>query len=114
MASNNYAEVVTDTNAAQPIIDKFESMATQNCTFKVLQFNPQVDRFAISCLRESNFPTLPDVEEGGATMDGAAVSAVWNANADTVQAVNFGNGHSGLYYESGGRGYMVITTETRQ
>jgi len=114
MGSNNYAEVISDPTKARQVLAEFEGLAARGGSFKVLGFNPDVDRFAISLGRESNFPTLPDVEEGGATMDGAAVSAVWNANADTVQAVNFGNGHSGLYYESGGRGYMVITTETRQ
>jgi len=104
MGSNNYAEVISDPTKARQVLAEFEGLAARGGSFKVLGFNPDVDRFAISLGRESNFPTLPDVEEGGATMDGAAVSAVWNANADTVQAVNFGNGHSGLYYESGGRG----------
>ena len=59
--------------------------------FEVLQFDPDVDRFEVACWRESNFPTLLDVEAGGTTMDGVAATALWNANADTLKSINFGN-----------------------
>ena len=83
-------------------------MAVRGCSFKVRQFNPDVDRFEVACWRESNFPTLIDVEAGGTTMDGAAVAALWNANADTLKSINFGNGYLGLFYESEGRCYIAI------
>jgi hypothetical protein len=69
MGSNNYAEVITDSTKPQQVVAGFESMAAQGSSFKVLQFNPELDRFNISCWRESNFPTLLDVEESGTTMD---------------------------------------------
>jgi len=108
MASNNYAEVITDSTEAQRVLEEFESMAVRGCSFKVRQFNPDVDRFEVACWRESNFPTLVDVEAGGTTMDGAAATALWNANADTLRSIDFGNGHLGLYYESEGRCYIAI------
>jgi hypothetical protein len=108
MASNNYAEVITDSTEAQQVVAKFESMAEQGYSFKVLQFNPELDRFKVSCCRESNVPTLLDVEAGGTTMDGTAVVALWKSNARTVQAINFGNAYRGLYYESHDRSYIAI------
>ena len=99
---------MTDLTEAQRIMAEFEDMAARGCSFRVLQFNPAVDRFAISCWRESNFPTLPDVEEGGTTLEGAAIAALWNSNSDTVEAVYFGNGCFGLFYESDGRAYIAI------
>jgi hypothetical protein len=108
MASNNYAEVITDSTEAQRVIAEFEGMAAQGCNFKVMQFNPDVDRFEVSCWRESNFPTLLDVEAGGTPMDGTAAATLWNVNAETVEAVDFGNGYYGLFYESDGRCYIAI------
>jgi hypothetical protein len=108
MASNNYAEVIKDSTKAQQVVAKFESMAEQGYSFKVLQFNPELDRFAIYGGRESNFPTLPDVEVSGTTMDGAVVAALWKSNARTVQAIDFGNSYRGLYYESHDRSYIAI------
>ncbi len=108
MASNNYAEVITDSTEAQQVVAKFESMAEQGYGFKVLQFNPELDRFNVSCRRESNYPTLLDVEASGTTMDGAAVAALWKSNARTVQAIDFGNTYRGLYYESHDRSYIAI------
>jgi hypothetical protein len=108
MASNNYAEVITNSTKAQEVVAKLESMAEQGYSFKVLQFNPELDRFAIYGGRESNFPTLPDVEASDTTMDGAAVMALWKSNARTVQAIDFGNTYRGLYYESHDRSYIAI------
>ena len=108
MASNNYAEVITDSTEAQQVVAKFESMAEQGYSFKVLQFNPELDRFNVSCWRESNYPTLLDVEASGTTMDGATVVVLWKSNARTVQAIDFGNTYRGLYYESHDRSYIAI------
>jgi hypothetical protein len=108
MASNNYAEVITDSTEAQQVVAKFESMAEQGYSFKVLQFNPELDRFNDSCWRESNYPTLLDVEASGTTMDGATVVVLWKSNARTVQAIDFGNTYFGLYYESLDRSYIAI------
>jgi hypothetical protein len=108
MASNNHAEVIKDLTETQRIMGEFEDMAARGCSFKVLQFNPAVDRFEISCWRVSNFPTLPDVEVSGTMMDGAAIAALWNSNSDTVEAVYFGNGCFGLFYQSDGRAYIAI------
>jgi len=80
MASNNYAEVITDSTKAQQVVAEFESMAEQGYSFKVLQFNPELDRFEVSCWRQSNFPTLLDVEASGTAMDGAAMVALWKSN----------------------------------
>ena len=107
MASNNYAEVITDSTEAQQVVAKFESMAEQGYSFKVLQFNPELDRFKVYG-GDSNYPTLDDVEASGTTMDGAAVAALWKSNARTVQAINFGNTYRGLYYESHDRSYIAI------
>jgi hypothetical protein len=64
MGSNNYSEVMTDMAKAQKVTADLNSLAAQGRTFTLLEFNPDKDRFAISCGRESNFPTLQDVEEG--------------------------------------------------
>lgn len=55
MASNNYAEVITDSTEAQRVLAELESMATQGASFRVMQFNPDVDRFAISWLAGVEF-----------------------------------------------------------
>src|SRR5579885_1337415 len=54
MASNNYAEVITDFTEAQRVQAELESMAARGSSFKVRQFNPEVDRFEVACRRESN------------------------------------------------------------
>lgn len=41
-------------------------------------------------------------------MDGATATALWNANADTLESINFGNGYFGLFYQSEGRSYIAI------
>jgi hypothetical protein len=114
MASNNYAEVIIDSTEAKRVLAEFESMAARGCSFKVRQFNPDVDRFEVACRRESNFPTLVDVEAGGATMDGSAALTLWNANADTLKSINFGNGYLGLFYESEGQSYIAIQTASSE
>ena len=108
MASNNYATVINDLTKSRQIIADFKRLATQGSTFKLLEFNPDVDRFAIFGGRESNFPCLQDVEEGGATVDGPTAQALWSSHGDAVEAVDFGNGHAGLFCESDGLGYMAI------
>jgi len=108
MASNNYAQLVTDSTEAQLVLAKLESIAAQGSSFIVRQFNPDVDSFEVACRRESNFPTLRDVEAGGEPMDGAAALTLWRANADTLQSINYGNGFIGLYYESEGRSYIAV------
>jgi hypothetical protein len=107
MASNNYAEVITDSTESQQVVAKFESMVEHGYSFKVLQFNPELDRFKVYG-GYSNYPTLDDVEASGTTMDGAAVAALWKSNARTLQAINFGNTYRGLYYESHERSYIAI------
>jgi hypothetical protein len=108
MASNNYAEVITDSTEAQRVLAEFESMAAQGSSFTVMQFNPDVDRFEVACWRESNFPTLVDVEACGDPMDAATATTLWNAHADTLRSIDFGNGFIGLYYESEGRSYIAV------
>jgi hypothetical protein len=107
MASNNYAEVMTDSTEAQQVVATFESMAEQGYRFKVLQFNPELDQFKVYG-GYSNYPALDDVEASGTTMDGAALMALWKSNARTVQAINFGNTYRGLYYESHDKSYIAI------
>ena len=68
-------------------------MAAQGSSFKVRQFNPEVDRLEIACLRESNFPTLIDGEASSTTIDGSAALMLWNQNADTLMSIDFGNGY---------------------
>jgi len=41
-------------------------------------------------------------------MDAATATALWNANANKVESINFGNGNFCLYYESEGRSYIAI------
>ena len=113
MGSNNYAEVITDPIESRRILADLERRAALGKTFKVLQFNPDVDRFPISLGRESNFPTLLDVEEGGATLDGPTVKALWSGHNDAVEAVSFGNGIVGLFYQWDGLSYMVIPLSPR-
>jgi hypothetical protein len=105
MASNNYAEVITDPIEARQVVADFKRLAALGWTFKVLEFNPDTDRFAIYGGRESNFPTLLDVEAGGVAIDGATLSSKLG---DAAQAIDFGNGYIGLFYESDGLGSMAI------
>lgn len=109
IASNNYAELITNRSEAQRIVAHFESVAARGCSFIVMEFNPAVDRFPISCGRESNFPTLPDVEVGGLVVKGTAITLLWSSNRHTIEAVNFGNGYFGLYYEAEDRSYIAIS-----
>ena len=97
MASNNYAEEITDRNEAKKVLEKFECAAVAGRTFKVLEFNPDTDRFAISCGRESNLPPYPEVEDCGETRDGQTAKAMWSSR-DDVQSVSFGNRLVGLIY----------------
>src|SRR5215831_5890041 len=108
MASNNYAEVITESTEAQRVLAELESMAAKGSSFKVMLFNPDVDRFEVACWRESNFPTLIDVESSDTTMDGATAAALWKANAETLRSIDYGNGFIGLYYESEGRSYIAV------
>ena len=113
MGSNNYAEVITDPIKARQVVAEFEQIAAGGCKFAVLKFNPDVDRFAISLGRESNFPTLQDVELDGANLEGSAAKTLWSRHGDTVKAVDFGNGYFGLFFELGGLGYMAIPKSKR-
>jgi len=108
MGSNNYAEVITDTAQAQKVLADLNRLAVQGRAFKVLEFNPDTDRFTISLGRESNFPSLEDVEAGGIAIDGPIAKSMWSSHGDAAQAIDFGNGYVGLFYESDGLGYMAI------
>jgi len=108
MGSNNYAEVITDPIKAREVLSQLEKLAGEGWAFKVLKFNPDTDRFAISLGRESNFPPLPVVEQYGTTLDGPVAKVRWSAHSGAVEAVSFGNGLVGLFYESDGLGYMAI------
>ncbi len=108
MGSNNYAEVITDPIKAREVLSQLEKLAGEGWAFKVLKFNPDTDRFAISIGRESNFPPLPVVEQYGTTLDGPVAKVRWSAHSGAVEAVSFGNGLVGLFYESDGLGYMAI------
>jgi len=70
VASNNYAEEITDRIEAKKVLEMFERLVAAGRTFKVLEFDPYTDRFAISCGRESNLPPYPEVEDCGETRDG--------------------------------------------
>jgi hypothetical protein len=85
MGSNNYAEVITDTAQAQKVLADLNRLAVQGRAFKVLEFNPDTDRFTISLGRESNFPSLQPVEEDGATLDGPIAKARWSSHGDAAQ-----------------------------
>jgi hypothetical protein len=111
MASNNYAEEITDRMKAEQVLETFERLATMGRTFKVLEFNPDADRFAISGGRESNLPPYPEVEDCGDTRDGQTAKAMWRSR-DGVQAVSFGNGLAGLICKCDGRHWMLITADT--
>jgi hypothetical protein len=76
MASNNYAEEITDRIKAEQVLATFERLATMGRTFKALEFNPDTDRFAISCGRESNLSPYPEVEDCGETRDGQTAKAM--------------------------------------
>ena len=105
MASNNYAAVIEDTAQAQKVLADLNDVAVQGQAFKVLEFNPDTDRFDISGGRESNFPTLDVVEESGTAIDGPTLLSKL---ADVAQAIDFGNGHVGLFYASDGLRYIAI------
>jgi hypothetical protein len=60
--------------------------------------------FAISLGRESNLPTMEDVELGDTAIDGATLSSKLG---DAPQDIDFGNGSFGLLDESGGLCYMA-------
>ena len=105
MGSNNYAEVITDSAQAQKVLADLKGLAAQGRAFKVLKFNPDTDRFTISLRRESNLPTLEDVELDGTAIDGPTLSSKLG---DAARAIDFGNGYVGLFYESDGLGYMAI------
>ena len=110
MASNNYAEEITDRIKAEQVLVMFDRLALVGRTFKVLEFNPDTDRFAISCGRESNLPPYPEVEDFGETRDGQTAKAMWRSR-DGVQAVSFGNGLVGLICECDGRHWMLIPAD---
>src|SRR5579859_1697187 len=110
MASNNYAEVITNAVEAEQVVAMFERLVAQGLPFKALEFNPDTDRFAISCGRESNLPPYPEVEECGETRDGQTAAAMWRSR-DAGQAVSFGNGLLGLICECDGRYWMLIPAE---
>ena len=107
MASNNYAEEITDRIKAEHVLAMFKGLALLGRTFKALEFSPDTDRFAISCGRESNLPAYPEVEDCGETRDGQTAKAMWR-NPDEVQAVSFGNGLVGLICKCDGRHWMLI------
>jgi len=112
MASNNYAEVITDTVEARKVLAAFEGLVQLGRQFKSLEFNPDADPFAISCGREPNLPPHPDVEDGGATLTPKNARALWK-NRETVEAVSFGNGLVGLLCESDdGQHRMLIPADT--
>ena len=111
MASNNYAEEITDRIDAEQVLAKFERLATVGRPFKALEFNPDTDRFAISLGRESNLPPYPEVEHCGETLDSQTAKSMWSSR-DAVQPVSFGNGLVGLICECDGRHSMVIPAGT--
>ena len=69
MGSNNEAAVITDPTKTRQVLAEFEGLAARGASFKVLGFNPDLDRFAISPGRESNLLTLQNVEMEGAVLD---------------------------------------------
>ena len=76
MASNNYAEEITDAIEAEKVLAMFERLALLGRTFKAMEFNPDRDRYAISCGRESNLPPYPEVEDFGEIRDGQIAKAI--------------------------------------
>jgi hypothetical protein len=110
MASNNYAEVITDRIKAEQVLATFDRLAAVGRPFKALEFNPDTDRFAISRGRESNLPPIPEIEDHGETLDGQTARAMWSSR-DSVQAVSFGNGLLGLLCECDGRHWMLIPAD---
>jgi hypothetical protein len=111
MASNNYAEVITNAIEAEQVLAMFERLATVGRPFKALEFDPDTDRFAISLGRESNLPPYPEVEDWGETRDGQTAKAMWSSR-DGVQAVSFGNGLVGLICECDRRYWMLVPAGT--
>ena len=111
MASNNYAQEITDRIEAEQVLAMFDRLVSQGRAFKALEFNPHTDRFAISRGRESNLPPFPEVEHCGETLDGQTAKAMWDRR-DAVQAMSFGNGLLGLLCECDGRYWMLIAADT--
>jgi hypothetical protein len=114
MGSNNYAEVITDTAQAHRVLADLNRLAALGRPFKVLEFNPEVDRFAISLGRESTFPSLEDVEASGIAIDGPIAKSMWSSHGDAAQALDFGNGYVGLCYESDGLSYVAIANDDQR
>jgi len=110
MASNNYAEEIADRIKADQVLAMFERLVALGRPFKALEFNPDTDRFAISCGRESNLPPFPEVEQCGETRDCQTATAMWRSR-DAVRAVYFGNGLFGLICECEGRHWMLILAD---
>ena len=111
MASNNYAQEITDRIEAEQVLATFEQLAAQGRTFKALEFDPHTDRFAISLGRESKLPPFPEVEGCGEIRDSEAAKAIWSGG-DTVQPVSFGNGLLGLLCKCDGRHWMLIPADS--
>lgn len=111
MASNNYAQEITDRIEAEQVLAIFDRLAARGRMFKALQFNPHIDRFAISLGRESNLPPFPEVEDCGETRDTQTAQAMWR-DRDAVQPVTFGNGLVGLICERAGRYWMLIPADS--
>ena len=110
MGSNNYAEEITDRIEAEKVLDMFERLAVAGRSFMALEFNPETDRFAISCGRESNLPPYPEVEDCGETLDSQTAKSRWSRR-DFVQAISFGNGLLGLLCECDRRCWMLIPAD---
>ncbi len=53
MASNNYAEFIADAARARNVLVRLEDLAEGGRKFKMLEFNPDTDRYAIYGGRES-------------------------------------------------------------
>ena len=58
--------------------------------------------------QEKDLTREPVMRNNCKKMDGAAAAAVWSINAETVKAVDFGKGYSGLFYQSEGRSCIPI------
>ena len=110
MASNNYAQEITDRIEAKQVLARFERLAAQGRVFQALELNPHTDRFAISLGRESNLPPFPEVEHCGEVRDSETAKAMWSSG-DAVQPVSFGNGLLGLLCKCGARHWMLIPAE---
>lgn len=113
MASNNYAVEIDDNDEALEVLAKFERLAHQGWSFKILEFNPDVHRFAIYGGRESNFPPLPEVECFGTSVTGAYAKVLWKTQG-SVRAIDFGNGHVGLFCYASVPVKMVILDDEQR